>query len=346
MKQLILIIFLLLAVHHCRSQNLIFNGSLEQFNRCPGQSGGEEIEYADGWFNPTRSTPDYYNMCDTTGVMSFPFPHGLLSYQYPHEGRAAAGCVFAYGVQFNGREYVAGTLTQPLKLGHRYTFWYYVSNISRSQPVWQNPTFDSYNKMGFALSTTQVILTSFNTNTWDLRLPLKPIYESPHQFYDTTATWDTVCHTFVADSAYKYFYIGVFCPNDSVTFIPHPANDSYYLIDDVHLIEVKDTLITPYNPSDSLAPPDAIMPNAFSPNADGLNDVVALLPPVPITSNFNIQIYNRWGNRVFESNNAQFKWDGSSLGIPQPSGVFVYTIKYTNTLQQQKAYKGNITLVR
>ena len=71
------------------------------------------------------------------------------------------------------------------------------------------------------------------------------------------------------------------------------------------------------------------VPNAFSPNQDGYNDV--FLPNVSSVcgiQSYQIRIFNRWGGLVFESNNIQQGWDGKVKGSPAPQGAYFYTIQY------------------
>ncbi len=67
------------------------------------------------------------------------------------------------------------------------------------------------------------------------------------------------------------------------------------------------------------------VPNAFSPNGDGLNDI---FQPIDFggTRNAVMQIFNRWGAKVFETNNIRSGWDGTFNGKLANSGVFVYRI--------------------
>ncbi|MDX2248666.1 MAG: PKD domain-containing protein [Bacteroidia bacterium] len=68
------------------------------------------------------------------------------------------------------------------------------------------------------------------------------------------------------------------------------------------------------------------LPNAFSPNQDGFNDTYKM--GYYNLSNFRIQIFNRWGQMVFSSDNPDFEWDGSNLsGTPVQEGVYVYVMK-------------------
>jgi gliding motility-associated-like protein len=64
-------------------------------------------------------------------------------------------------------------------------------------------------------------------------------------------------------------------------------------------------------------------PNAFSPNADGVNDVV--LPFNWGLEGYLLRIYNRWGQVVFESTNTEVGWDGTFLGEPQEVGMYKLT---------------------
>ena len=86
------------------------------------------------------------------------------------------------------------------------------------------------------------------------------------------------------------------------------------------------------------------VPNAFTPNGDGLNDqfVVSALN-VP---DFEILIFNRWGREIFRSNNATNAWDGSVKGQPAPQGSYTYLIKYTNCNLEPDIRQGSITLIR
>jgi gliding motility-associated-like protein len=87
-------------------------------------------------------------------------------------------------------------------------------------------------------------------------------------------------------------------------------------------------------------------PNAFSPNGDGNNDEFCLQGWKGCLSQFYVAIFNRWGNKVFESTEADFCWDGMYLGKLLDPAVFVFYIK-AETIQGEKIErKGNITLIK
>jgi gliding motility-associated-like protein len=86
------------------------------------------------------------------------------------------------------------------------------------------------------------------------------------------------------------------------------------------------------------------IPNIFSPNADGVNDV--FLVYANAVKDIYVTVFNRWGEKVFESKDITLGWDGTYKGKLAPEGVYVYYVQFTflNFTQQKK--KGSITLVR
>jgi gliding motility-associated-like protein len=71
------------------------------------------------------------------------------------------------------------------------------------------------------------------------------------------------------------------------------------------------------------------MPSAFTPNADGKNDVFRI-PPTATLKLEEFSIYDRWGTKIFSTKNVSEGWDGRIKGILQTTGVYVYIIKGTN----------------
>lgn len=86
------------------------------------------------------------------------------------------------------------------------------------------------------------------------------------------------------------------------------------------------------------------VPDAFSPNGDGKNDYLYVRDACIKTMDF--VIYDRWGNKVFETNDINMGWDGTYNGKPMNTGTYVYYVKatmYDGTTAEQK---GNVALVR
>lgn len=88
-----------------------------------------------------------------------------------------------------------------------------------------------------------------------------------------------------------------------------------------------------------------IMPSAFTPNNDGLNDMFRIKYPYPLKT-FKMVIYNRWGEKVFETNNINKGWDGSYKGQLSVQGSYAWIISFMDTNSKPGQLKGIVTLVR
>ena len=91
------------------------------------------------------------------------------------------------------------------------------------------------------------------------------------------------------------------------------------------------------------------IPNAFTPNGDGLNDVFGAIPRLDYVNQYRISIYNRWGQLIFDTSDLNQGWDGSYQGKPCPLGVYVYRIVYQDFgmgTQENKVMEGTVMLVR
>ena len=89
-------------------------------------------------------------------------------------------------------------------------------------------------------------------------------------------------------------------------------------------------------------------PDAFTPNGDGLNDVFELKYDCDGLT-FQISIYNRWGELVYEHGENEPFWDGTSSGEQVPQGVYVYHLRYRGptaqgTVQEEK--RGTVRVLR
>lgn len=86
------------------------------------------------------------------------------------------------------------------------------------------------------------------------------------------------------------------------------------------------------------------MPNAFTPNNDGLNDRYYI--KTRYINILNYKIYNRWGELLFSSAGKADEWDGSFRGVKCPAGVYVCTVEYENCYDLKPVTeRGFITLL-
>ncbi len=86
-----------------------------------------------------------------------------------------------------------------------------------------------------------------------------------------------------------------------------------------------------------------VIPNAFTPNGDGLNDTYRILFSEVELKEY--ALYNRWGNEVFRDNSGVWGWDGKYKGVPLPSATYFYYIRYIEN-GEEKIKKGDLTLIR
>lgn len=86
------------------------------------------------------------------------------------------------------------------------------------------------------------------------------------------------------------------------------------------------------------------VPNAFTPNNDGNNDEFGAAGN--FVTDFTMQVFNRYGQLVFQSNAISKKWNGVFRGQLQPSGTFIYSIRYTDNNKQIQLLKGAFALIR
>jgi gliding motility-associated-like protein len=86
------------------------------------------------------------------------------------------------------------------------------------------------------------------------------------------------------------------------------------------------------------------IPNTFSPNADGKNDLFRVRgPKFPF---YYLTVYNRWGEMVYESKDSTTGWDGTHKGMKADPGVYGYYLKAGCKFEDEYFIKGNLTLIR
>lgn len=92
-----------------------------------------------------------------------------------------------------------------------------------------------------------------------------------------------------------------------------------------------------------------VVPNAFTPNGDGVNDYFYPDFDCNNPTSLTMKIFNRWGEKVYETTDLYGQWDGTYKGTIQPAGVYVYYIEFngiTNNTQKSFKLMGSLTLIR
>lgn len=273
---------------HASAQNLVPNGSFEEYSFCPTVLG--QIERASGWFYPFSCSPDYFNYCSQPGDQS-DVPLNAAGFQEPFSGSGYAGLITYLSPQVAPesnfrKEVMAIQLNSPL-----------IPGILTSLSFAVSPTGDG-NQMGNrARLTCQGVGLRFTTsavyNPFD-GLPNQAALHLDVVPWDTLE-WTIVAGTFVPDSAYEYLMVGNFFDDSLLTpqllYSAHDVDVAYVFLDDVCVSQsgsCDGVGLSEYN--------DTSMPLVAYPNpCDGfltLDFGISLF-------NKSLRVYDMRGNQVF-----------------------------------------------
>lgn len=302
-------------------QNLIYNGDFEIFSSCPLYESNptqnpKEITKCLGWNTPTHGTGDYFNSCSNNPGISIPINYNGI--QNAFNGNGYVGGFFTNytgGAGSDGYsgpmwwEYIQGTLIQPLEAGKFYKLSMELSLAELSDLM--------INEIGAYFSENPIV----SSNTASLQVNPQCTFFNPTFFIDTL-NWMHVEAIFIANGGEKHITIGNFKDNISTDTIRRydlsPTADNpyktYFYIDNVVLTEAFEFID---------------LPNVFTPNGDGNNDLW-FLPFNEGPGNHTLTIVNRWGNVIYEGDTHNFAWDGKTLnGEICSSGIYFYRISNT-----------------
>ena len=297
------------------AQNLVPNPSFEDTLHCPFNPA--QVSFAPPWYDPTNASSDYFNACDNAGVG---VPDNDSGHQLARTGNAYMG-LYTYYSGMSVREYIQVKLIHQLKTNKNYCAEFYVSLAD---------TFSlAANNIGMYFSNTAITGSSGTV--------LNMIPQINNDIITNPLTdkigWTKVSGKFISNGTENYLTIGNFL-NDANTDTTHVIGGSYqfsyYYIDDVSL---------------TLCDDEIEIPNVFSPNNDGVNDVFKI-KTTEITT-LNCKIYNRWGTLVNEITKFNEVWDGrTTSGLQCIDGVYYYIV--TATGEDGKTYdeKGFVQLIR
>ncbi len=199
--------------------------------------------------------------------------------------------------------------------------------------------------------TYYVLETSYNTCLQYDTIYVDPTLNAPP--LDIEAIPDSIYPGEISQLAatddlnYSYSWSPTETLSDSIIFNPvaSPLETTSYILtvtDERGCIAIDTALIylRPFECDD----PYIFIPNAFTPNDDGKNDVLYVRANGIET--FYFALYNRWGQLVFETSNLNQGWDGTLQGKTLPSDVFGYVLQVNCLTGNSYFRKGNITLLR
>jgi gliding motility-associated-like protein len=88
------------------------------------------------------------------------------------------------------------------------------------------------------------------------------------------------------------------------------------------------------------------IPNAFTPNEDGVNDVFTIIPSDFVFEDYTLQIFNRWGRRVFITTDPSTGWNGNHGPVQAPQDVYDFKLTIRKSEEIIVERTGSITLIR
>lgn len=335
-------VFLTIPMLYIGQNNLVLNPSFEEFvtpcNFPVGAIAWDRVTY---WSSADGADPDYFHECRGGDIG---MPQNELGYVIAKVGKAYAG-MSVYDSVNSYTDFIQGSLKKNLEKDTIYciSFWlshadsvhYYIN--SKHIGIW----FINY-KSGYP-----------PTATLNDSLPFiqQKVAFIPDTFYlENDSGWSELKTTYKAKGGEEYFIIGNFTPKNQVekkyqingTTMNGFSWYAYYYLDEVSIYRCNDTL-----PPPPPIPPEQYvnLPNAFSPNADGENDVFRVLGADKI-SEMELRIFNRWGQQVFFTTEKTQGWDGTFKGESAPTGVYAYTLVATLTNGEVIHKRGNVTLKR
>lgn len=176
-------------------------------------------------------------------------------------------------------------------------------------------------------------------------------------FENPLDAWCDPCHVWAGlpavifatpfDATYTYQWMpadGLTTPDSSSTIV-NVLNTTTFTVQVTDSFGcMKDDTVTIVVEHVTCDDPYVFIPNLFTPNGDGQNDVLYVRSE--ILEEFYFAVYNRWGERVFETTFRDEGWDGSFQGKPCQNGVYDYYLKGKCADGQEILMKGNVTLTR
>lgn len=297
-----------------------------------------------GVSNPSsdgQATPDYFHSMGGAACDLPETPYAMLQAK---EGKAVMGIEVVGPVESSQREYLTLVLDAPLQVGKNYEF----------QISWSNGKLSPISNSGLAINGMGFLFSE--------QLPVQmgtyPIVNDPQFSFSRpvfSESWVDAKIQFRAEVAAKYVTIGLYGNSGGralKTAVRSGQKVAYYFFDDARLNPLSDSLDLSepkiydgmINPIEAVGKDEVFVPNSFSPNDDGLNDIF-LANPYEIDG-WNLSVFNRWGSPVFQSKTALEGWDGKFNGKYVEMGSYYWTLIYKNESGRRSERQGFVNVLR
>jgi gliding motility-associated-like protein len=213
-----------------------------------------------------------------------------------------------------------------------------LSNIGISNPKAFPSIFTTY-----TVTITETTCNNSTVLSTDVMVrPLPTV--AANKSNDLDCSMDRAQLIAVGASQYSWLPIGTLSDAGVSNPIASPTSTTEYIVKgtDINGCEAYDTIIVNV---DEVNRGGYLMPTAFTPNKDGLNDCYRI-KYWGMIEELDFSIYNRWGERIFHTKDPDACWDGTVRGVSQNTGVFIYVIRARTFCESHVFRKGTFTLIR
>jgi gliding motility-associated-like protein len=328
------------------------NPSFEVCSSFPVNSGQWQV--VSGWNNcgSLLASPDYYHYL---GSADADVPETSMALVEPYDGDAVMGLIACGESGTNIREYISTEFATPLVPGVEYMVGFKLTNGTKT----------SVSTGGLGVSDLGILFSELQPlQNSQLPINFAPQFKIDTVFY--SSDWCNVNFIFTADQPYRFMTFGLFGGDadkdiESIDGL-HPIY-AYYFVDDFYLNEVPED----YDPTeqepekgehggggedtpdlDDNTPHDFFIPNSFTPNGDGNNDIFSPVFTIPV--DFEFSIYSRWGQLVYRNSKGNRGWNGDYIGSKAETGAYVWEVIYfregENGESERIQRRGIVSLVR
>lgn len=324
---------------------VVLNGGFEAYSTAPLAPG--QWYHAVQWGNAgsTEASPDFFHQDGTGGG---DLPETPLALVDAHSGKGIMGFSAATADGSSRREYLVGRFAEPLEVGQRY----------RLRFAFTNGEVTAFSPAGGAVSGFAVALAASDPVQAGLApLDLPAVFQFNAPVYNRD--WQDVAFEFTATEPWSNVVFGVFAPDASVVFEAVEGGApqlAYYFLDSVQLelapegAEAVDAVKGPSAEPPAVGEEEGsapwFVPNAFSPNADGENDVFK--PVLNAGKLLSFEVYSRWGEVLFAAHDeSEAEWDGTDdAGAPVPLGTYVWKLRLRDESGRRQESSGTVVLLR
>ena len=342
------VLALLVFPNLSKSQD-VMNGGFESVSSLPNTTG--QWTLADYWGNALSAVgdPDVYHMEGSGGGDLPETPVAIIS---PLQGMAVAGFIACGEEGTNRREYLTGQFSEALIAGTRYQMTFAIANGERTP----------FSEAGLGVSGLGMFFSEGSPE----QIELSPLELEPHFAFSQvifSREWQWMAFAFTAQEAYTHFTWGVF-GSDAQHGIEvregSAPSMAYYFLDGFKISEITGELENEDNTSDGRGPnvkpdqPDLdlddalswFVPNAFTPNGDGENDLF-----LPVLNNMDLikmEVFNRWGELMWVTDDPNVGgWNGLHAGGAEAlTGAYVWKLQMKKINGQLVTKTGSLNLIR